>query len=494
MTSGVNPNTGSSSGAGAGGTTAVSSSTTNSQVSQGYSGSNSVSSTPGTSNAGSSVTPAAPGTSNATSSDLLLRAFEAKLDGFRASVHEFNRRFNVDDLYVNDTQSLLLMIKGMISDTQALAGAVSVDQNFGTRSTQQIQRLISANDALPLRGQIVTRTESIVTESATRDGKTANLSDKQTERTTAQQDRDDAQAAGDTDEVTRLTLRIQLLDHEIANLTSEVTTLNQQIATMEAENAADQAALKSLNRILTSVTEDFVNVQGLLQRIKQRFDPAAMETGEDLRDAVAELNQQSQIEAEKNAKKRVKAKEQGERIGRDQLSNAQQVADNLQEDALSVTDFLSESDQETLRAVFGQDEALLAQIIEELNNPEVSAPDSGAADGIAIALRATVQDEEALERVVNPAAEKQYGDNLSLEGASNPQIYARLWLEAKMNEGAETQSRKEEILVEGAESEQAADDSLAEILQELQDVPLDVAGALEEQRNAAAAISQKKPI
>ncbi len=504
MTNGVNPNSsgsvGGASGGGASGGAAsgvigpVTSTSLTTQVSQGYSGTNSVSSTPGTANTGNSVTPSAPGTSNAISSDLLLRAYEAKLDGFRASVHEFNRRFDIDDLYVNDTQSLLLMIKGMMSDTQALAGAVSVDQNFGTRSTQQVQRLGSANDSVPLRGQIVTRTENIATDTATKDGKNIRLGQKQGERTTAQQDLVDAQTAGNASAVTQLTLDIQLLDHAIASLTTEVTTLNQQITAMEAQNTADQAALKSLNRILTSVTQDFVNVGGLLQKIKQRFDPAALETGEDNRDELSVENQQTLSQSERESKKRAEAEATGQKLSGEQLAAARRVTDSRQDDALSVTDFLSEPDQETLRAVFGEDDQRLAQAIDEIDDAQTSVPAGEAADGFAIAIRASAQDHEALERAINPAAEKQYGDNLSLEGATNPQIYARLWLEAKMREGAETQGEREDQRIEGADLEQTSDDSLAEILQKLQAVPLEVADALEEQQEASATISKNRRI
>ena len=237
MTSGVNPNAGAGT-AGGTQTGGVIPSATPSQVSQGYTGSNSVSTTSGIQSVGTTVNPAAPAASNATSSDLLLRAFEAKLDGFRASVHEFNRRFDIDDLYVNDTDALFLMIKGMISDTRALAGAVSIDQNFGARTTDQLHRLGSANDALPLKSNIVTRTDNIAADTATRNTKNTTLGQKQSDRSTAQQDLAAAQAAGDTDEVTRLTLQIQLLDHEIANLTTEITSLNQQIAAMESRKCS----------------------------------------------------------------------------------------------------------------------------------------------------------------------------------------------------------------------------------------------------------------
>ena len=465
-------------------------------VSQGFSSVNSMSSTSGISSFSDGVTPPAPEDSDATSSDLLLRAFEARLDGFIASVHEFNRRFNADDLYVNDTQSLLLMIKGMISDTQALAGAVSVDQNFGTRSTDQLNRLGSANDAVPLRGQIVTRTEDIATDTATRDDRTATQTQKETERATAQQDLTQAQDDGDTAEVARLSQLIQDLDNEIADLVTEIGTLNQQIQTMEAENAQDQAALRILNRILGSVTDQFINVGSLLQRVKQRFDPAAMETGEDLRDEVDALNQQVQVDSQRNSRVQAQAVSERRRVDRDQLQASQRVRDGQLDETLSATDFLSSSDQETLRVVFGSDDEQLQAAIDELDaqTQQSSTTLPGSADGLAIAIRVAAQDEEAVEKTVNPAAEKQYGDNLGLEGATNPQIYARLWVEARLDEGDETQNQRERLRAEGAAAEKANDQSMADILQELQSVPLEVADALEEQQEAAASISKKRLI
>ena len=231
-----------------------------------------------------------------------------------------------------------------------------------------------------------------------------------------------------------------------------------------------------------------------MQKIRQRFDPSAMETGSDNRDELSDENQQAEVVADKNARRLARQQAQKEAVSKDQVNASGRAAESQEEERLAVTEFLSEDDQQALRAVFGSDDQQLSEVIDELDAADESAAEPQNADGLAIALQASAADDDFEERAVNPAAEKHYGDNLSLEGATNSQTYARLWLEARMKEGADNQDKREEQRVEGMESERHSDDSLADLLQELQNVPLDVADALEEQQEASSVISKSRRI
>ncbi|KEQ16708.1 hypothetical protein [Endozoicomonas numazuensis] len=469
-------------------------------VSQGFSRTNSVSSSDsGDSSQTVSVSPDQPGTSNADSRDFLQRAFDAKLDGFRAAVHEFNRRFNAQDIDINDTQSLILIVKGMISDTQALVSAASIDQAFGNRAYEQSKRQDSANSARSLRGAIRTRTQDLTDKTAQRDTRAGDLANKNLSKTLKEHQLSDAQSShtsenDNSEEITRLTTEITLLEHEIAGITTETNTLNQQIQGLETSNATDSAALLRANRQLNSVTEEFVGVNSLLGRIRQRFDPAALETGEEGIQAVKELEQMVQKDQVREIRKRQQSKDEVKALDKQGRRDDIRVEDERIDREEGVDQYLTAEDLETLRLVFSpSDPAELRSATQRLDDQSQAERYPAAEEGFAIALNSAPSD-KALEDAANPAAETHRGDNLSFEGASSPQVFARLWMEAKLEEGEETQDVKEDHLDEVADNADSQRKSVAENLQDFESIPLEVAESLEKQQEAAIQISKNNRV
>ncbi|WP_062265773.1 hypothetical protein [Endozoicomonas arenosclerae] len=470
------------------------------QVSQGFSSSNSVSSS-GVSEEGQGVTvsPDQPGTTNADSRDFLQRAFDAKLDGFRAAVHEFNRRFNAQDIDINDTQSLILIVKGMISDTQALVSAASIDQTFSNRAYEQSRRQDSASEARTLRGDIRNRTQDISTKTTERDNRAGDLANKNLSKTLKEHELANARDSHSTDndnseEITRLTTEIQLLEHEIAGITTEISNLSQQIQALEASNATDTASLRKANRQLNSVTEEFVRVNGLLGKIRQRYDAAALESGEEGVQTVKELEQMVQKEQVRESRKRVQNKDEMKSLDKEHRSDELQIEDERIDRLEGIDQYLTADELETLRLVFSpSDPAELRGATQRLDARPEAENFPAAEEGFAIALNSSPS-EKALEDAANPAAETHRGDNLSFEGASSPQVFARLWIEAKLKEGEETQGVKEDHLDEVAENTETQRKSVAENLQDFESIPLEVAESLEKQQEAAVQISKNSRV
>ncbi|WP_257279904.1 MULTISPECIES: hypothetical protein [unclassified Endozoicomonas] len=496
------------------------------QVSQGFSSSNSVSNSANSNNGQAvSVSPDQPGASNADSRDFLQRAFDARMDGFRAAVHEFNRRFDARDIDINDTQSLILIIKGMISDTQAMVSAASIDQTFSNRVYEQSRRQDSAATAHSLRGNIRSRTEDLTDKTAQRNSYVEDLVNKTLYKSLKLQELASAQSnqaannqagnnysgnnyagshagnnyAGNNNSssnnlVDRLTAEITLLEHQIAGITSEINTLSGQIQTLQTNNATDHAALLKANRQLNSVTEEFVRVNSLLGRIRQRFDPAALKTGEEGVQTVKELEQREQKDQVRESRKREQNKDGIKSLDKELRRDEVRLEENQIERDEGVDQYLSAEDMETLRRVFSpSDPAELRIAAQRLDDQPQARNFPAAGEGFAIALN-SAHSEKALEDAANPAAETHRGDNLSFEGASNPQIFARLWMEAKLEEGEETQDMKEDHLDEVAENVDTQRKSVAEHLQDFESIPLEVAESLEKQQEAAIQISKSNRV
>ncbi|WP_422475847.1 hypothetical protein [Endozoicomonas sp. ALB032] len=470
------------------------------QVSQGFSNSNSISSSQN-SNSGQavSVSPDQPGVSNADSRDFLQKAFDARLDGFRAAVHEFNRRFNAEDIDISDTQSLILIVKGMISDAQAMVSAASIDQNFSNRVYQQSRREDSAVNALNLRETIRSRTRDLNDIAAQREVYAELLASKNLHKTLKEAELASAQSnqAGNNSsggQINRLMNEITALEYQIAGVATEISALSQQMKTLEASNTADHAALLKANRQLNTVTSEFVRVNSLLGRIRQRFDPAAMKTGEEGVQAVKELEQRAQKEQVREFRRREQNEDGVKSLDKEHKEGEIRSEDDRIELEEGANQFLATEDLETLQQVFSpSDPAELRSAVQLLDDKPQARTSPAVEEGFAIALH-SVPSEKALEDAVNPAAETHRGDNLSFEGASSPQVFARLWMESKLEEGQETQDVKEDHLDEVAENVDAQRKSVAEHLQDFESILLEVAESLEKQQEAAVQISKSNRV
>ena len=170
-----------------------------------------------------------------------------------------------------------------------------------------------------------------------------------------------------------------------------MATLQQQIQQLESDNAADSATLVGVQRVLDYVSEEFVNLNNLLGRVKQRFDPVALETGEEGIQEVRELEQQVQTAAAREQLKLNEMKEvldihsreilETESSAREEELDAEfigvqptaTIENPRQTEALSASDgLLSDVELEDLSAVFiPRDTAFLEQLIDALERGRV---------------------------------------------------------------------------------------------------------------------------
>ena len=458
------------------------------EVTPGFDAENTSSTTEASGDQGVDVAMEQPAGVTAQQADLLQRSFDAKLDSFRAAVHEFNSRFNAQDIDINDTQSLILLFKGMLSDTQAMVSASSIDQNFSNRSLAQSRKKGVAEESLALKDTIRERNADIAEKRGQIDEKGGVLAEKILSKTLKEHQLANAQEMGDVDQATQLTLQITLLEHEIANLNYEVDNLNQDIQGYEAQNVLDGARAKKLSQSLNDTIEEFVSVLNLLGKVKQRFDPAALETGEDEREEGKVEAQLTESELNQRERKRINQKESVEQVDDEQIDRDARVEEGVRARATGDTQFLTTEDQQSLRQVFGaRNEEEINQALTRIQERSGEFPP--AEEGFAIALESGFVD-RSQKKAETPAEEKQYGDNLSLEGATNPQIHSRIWREKDFAEGEETQAVKEAQLQEGEDRIEMQRQSVPEALQDFQNIPLEVAEMYEKQQEAARQISR----
>ena len=487
-----------------------------SEISQGYSGVNSVSSGSGdtqTSTAGDLPQPA---TVNANAEDLLSRSIEAKLDGFLSAVRQFNLGISPEDVDLNDSDSLLMMLRDMVFNARALASAQNIDQARSDRELVQSSRQSKAKQALVLKARIRERQQNILEKQQQITDRSGTLTEKTLSKTFKEHELGNARAShsdsnDQSGEIARLTVQLQLLDHEIASIQHEVTGLQQDVSSLQALNLTDSGTLRSYQRALDSVTEEFVNVRKVLNQVRQRFDDEALETGEGEKVAVQMEGREAGLEARREERRLKRRSDDNRDLDKTQRRGEIQRADFHQESLLAGTQppLLPEEDLQLLEDVFARLEPQeLQAALERLPDPPGNETERPQPDeGLAIVLQSSVATQTApAEEMMNPSEQPLMGDNLTLEGTDNPQIFARKWLEAKMAEGEKTQEVKEAQLGDGQEnaeqqselirqqSELLQRQTLADALQEFQDIPEETREYLDKAQQAKAYISRQSPV
>lgn len=490
-------------------TTGTSGTSQTTEVSQGYSETNSVSSSSEDSQVTTLVSLTRPTTVNASAEDFLSRSIEAKLDGFLGSVRQFNLRINPQDVDINDSDSLLLMIKSMVSSARALVSAQNIDQAYSSRDQVQSSRQNKTKQALVLKARIRERQQSISDKQGQATSRAGTLADKQLSKTLKEHKLANARAThSDSNDqgykIAQLQVQLQLLDHEIANLQHEMTGLGQDIYALKALNVADSGTLSSYQRALDSVGEEFVTVRSVLARMHQRFDDEAMETGEKEKLAVEEEGREAGLEARREEMRLRQRSDQNRELDRSQRQSEAQRVDSVRESELlhSQAELLTREDVQLLGQVFARHDPaeLQAALTRLLEQPPKGSARPGPEEGLAIVLQSHMETPApGPEEVTNPAAQPFMGDNLSLEGATNPQIFARLWLEARMAEGDKTQEAKEAQLDDGQknagqQTERLQRQTFADALQEFQAIPEETGESLDKARQAEAYISRNSRV
>ncbi len=206
-------------------------------------------------------------------------ASNAQLSGLKEVVAYFNRAFDLDALDMADTASVLLMVKGMLSDMKALSGAENVDSELKAQETTLALLVTQARD-------LVLNKVSILSANANKEQAIADRHEKITLRDLHQVTYDaDPEAEGAADlllVIEGIQAEIDQLNTDISNYTTEIATLTATINLMSYQLQQD---------ITTTLDRTF----SINQKIRQRYDGSAVRTGENERTETAILNKEEAL-------------------------------------------------------------------------------------------------------------------------------------------------------------------------------------------------------
>ena len=314
-----------------------------------------------------------------------------------------------------------------------------------------------------------------------------------------------------------------MLEHKIANAEEGISELQLDVKQLQSLNTADQVVIGSYQRALDVVQEELVNVGSLVTQVRQRFDNEALYTGEENVEDVKEAAKEVSLEARREEARLKAQKDLSRDLDKSARRQEIQRTDEVLEGKLygSQLSFLPAGEAAELKAVFGSinvdklqaalgktpaaPDKLPEKEVDQTKATPVQPERPPFDEGLAIVLQSALdessevtQEKLSEEELINPAASTFGGDNLSFEGAKNPLIFARLWLEAQMEQGEATQATRESHLEDGLEAvvqtEQLHKQSFAEALQDFATIPEEMARSLDEGQQAEADISRRNPV
>ncbi|MGB1270750.1 MAG: hypothetical protein ACPG5T_01615, partial [Endozoicomonas sp.] len=194
-------------------------------VSSGYSSSNSLSYVADdsslTTDALSLVELDAPETGNGNTVNYAAQALGARMEGFRSIFSDFNARFfsgtdgEVDiQSFLADTQTLVMVFKGMVNDIKALNSAEAIGLVSDVRAKTQDHRL----NAAELKNKIQSRSAEIVEANESLGQKSSEYASLNLSRQEKSQLRDGSE---DSDQIAFLREEISALDQVMAGIDIE---------------------------------------------------------------------------------------------------------------------------------------------------------------------------------------------------------------------------------------------------------------------------------
>ncbi|MCW7553521.1 hypothetical protein NX722_12980 [Endozoicomonas gorgoniicola] len=505
------------------------------QVSQGYSGTNSVSSTSGsTGPANVSANLPKPEAVKVTVEEFVSQSLDAQIDARLSNIRN-NLKIDASDVYLNDTDTLFLMIKGFVDELVAVASMQSISQAFSSNQQAQSDKASKAKKILTVQARIQERQENIQEKNDQLSDYTSSLAKKRLTKSLKEHqlaNAKDEQASGvnRSADIARLNVELSLLEHKIASAEEGISGLQQDVKQLLGLNTTDKATIVSYHRALSVVQEELVNVGSLVGQVRQRFDNEALDTGEEKAEKAKEATKEATLDVRREETRLKAQKDLSRDLDKSARRQETQRADNLLEGELykSQLSFLPPREAAILKAVFGSIDsdklqAALNKTPAELSETPVASseppkkeidktkataqpPERPAFDeGLAIVLQSVLDkpsvsspEELSEEEQINPAASTFGGDNLSFEGAKNPLIFAGLWLQAQMEQGEATQAAKEGHLEDGKEAvvqtEQLQKQTFADALQDFATIPEETARSLDEGQQAEADISRRSPV
>ena len=316
-------------------------------VSEGYSSTDSVSYTETESAAAmepdSAVELDSPDGSSSSSADYLQRTFDARLTSFRTIISDFNARFSAEDVDLADTQTLLMVMKGIVSDNRALLSAETIGQVSTSRVINSQRRQAAIKDQVSVSKDLSTQQSTIDQTNEQLTAKNAGLTASQASLQAKQQqleavldavdsstpaapassdgttepdegsdeasvdDPSTSDVAGGTPaadtsssteppEAALLRSEIETIQELISVLEHQISALQADVEQLQAQASVKQDQLDSIKTTLILTSEEFfdefVKVRQEVAKVIERYDPAVLETGEDSR---AELETDNQV-------------------------------------------------------------------------------------------------------------------------------------------------------------------------------------------------------
>ncbi len=208
----------------------------------------------------------------------------SKFSGLEAAVKLFSA-IDLNSLDPADTSSILLLVKGAVSDMKALFGAEKIDTALGSLLTEYDQRVGRAKEVIQQKNDLEAKTQEKGQKIALKQEKEALLQQKQQELADA----------GGSDPV--LEQEIAQLEEEISQLATDIEALNSAIVTLTSSISSNEAQLRN------ELQRNLKQLLPLVQDIKQRFDASAIKTGEDERAETAMANHELSIENARDLEK-----------------------------------------------------------------------------------------------------------------------------------------------------------------------------------------------
>ena len=464
-------NAGSAQAPGVGSAPASSGAAASGSVSSGYSADNSVSHA-GASAGGVSdgVALDNPGDSPLNSRNYLAQAVQTKLQALKAVV-ALNANIPDDQIDLSDTQNLLLSLRGTLNDIRVLSGVATL--SIRSLQFQQTQQLSSATPA---------RVREI----------RANIADLQSSIDSKKSQADSLENNGGSQ--------------------SSIDSLRNEVVQLEAQKQGEEMRLVA-RQALAIVASDIDRVTREMPVVRVRSSSkTALHTGEEQLD---ELKRELQMLDIRFAKEDIRAvlasqilAEFNRNLAResDRLQSKEPVGDK---GAVIVPPSLRQSLPDLLPA------QLVSNLFSfyAMQNPRQLSPADGdpapapqsvidAAQGLALVL-ATRTDADVLAKPEsaikpsqsdptpaptaseeNPVDQPILGDNLSLEGANNPQAFTLLLLKERMADLEEALSKN----ADGSVLDSAGVNQLAQLLEQEREVDAMVAEAIKDSERAEEAI------
>lgn len=213
--------------------------------------------------------------------ELSFVAGNAQLSGLQESVKFFNERFDINALDMADTASVLLMIKGMVSDMRALSSLGSIDSASKELLTQLDRNIATANNLVTQKEGLINKQTMQIEKQDSKAAKEILLAEKESALTNE----------GGTNE--QLESEIALLKQEIGVLTTDIEVLTNDTAALTKNINLGE---NSLNKDLESgIQRVFLITNG----IKQRFDKSILNNGEEQRVVTDKINHDIAVTHEK---------------------------------------------------------------------------------------------------------------------------------------------------------------------------------------------------